>query len=210
MLLLNKTGFFSLFLLMITSAPPAAAEDYPLRSSVIFVNDGDTLRLSDGKYVRLVGIDTPEKDEEFYKDAKRLCERAVLDKRVRLEYDREKKDRYGRLLAYVFFEDGGSEYMLNIRILEEGLGHIYHKRGRLRHHDRMLEAQRRALVSFRGIWRLKLSDTEDHYISSKKSAVFHRPRCRWAGMIKAENAVVYRRKIDAYWDGLSPCRGCSP
>jgi len=86
------------------------------------VIDGDTLQLSDGSKVRLIGIDTPEasNNPKTRRDSKRtgqdiktittLGRRAsaftrslVEGKEVRLEFDVQKRDKYGRLLAYVFF-----------------------------------------------------------------------------------------------------------
>ena len=98
------------------------------------VVDGDTLKLSDGERVRLLGVDTPEvhysdkllrdaknsgKDasaiQELGKKASNFTKSLVENKRVRLEFDVKRRDRYGRLLAYVYLEDGT---FVNAKIIE--------------------------------------------------------------------------------------------
>ena len=88
---------------------------------VVRVVDGDTLELENKERVRLIGVDTPEsrKNEKALKDSKRsgmdvekiieLGQEAKIftqglleNKRVRLEFDVGQKDKYGRLLAYVY------------------------------------------------------------------------------------------------------------
>ena len=76
------------------------------------VVDGDTIILSTKERVRLIGVDTPETKhpnkpvEQYGKEASAFTTRIVEGKKVTLEYDQEKRDKYGRLLAYVYLEDG--------------------------------------------------------------------------------------------------------
>ena len=91
------------------------------------VVDGDTLRLSDGRSVRMIGLNTPElgkkgrSDEPFavaaYKHLEALV--AASDGRVRLLPGKESKDHYGRTLAHVYGADGAN---LEAQMLAEGLG----------------------------------------------------------------------------------------
>jgi micrococcal nuclease len=78
---------------------------------VFRVEDGDTIELADGRYVRYIGIDSPEvkleddmKVEYFGKEAKRANEKLVDGKVVTLEYDINELDRLGRTLAYVLVD----------------------------------------------------------------------------------------------------------
>jgi micrococcal nuclease len=71
-------------------------------SSEVFVKrviDGDTIVLNNGEKVRYIGIDTPERDEDYYNKAKEFNKKLVEGKTVRLETDVQQRDRYGRLLA---------------------------------------------------------------------------------------------------------------
>ncbi len=104
--------------------------------------DGDSLVLEDGRQVRLIGVDTPElydnprncedanrhhisekKVEEFAKKAKAFTRRAIQGRSVRLEYDWQRTDKYGRILAYVYRQP--DDYFLNAEILREGYGFAY-------------------------------------------------------------------------------------
>lgn len=64
--------------------------------------DGDTLVISTGETVRLIGIDTPEKEDCYSTNTANRLRELVLDKEISIEYDQSKKDRYGRTLLYVW------------------------------------------------------------------------------------------------------------
>lgn len=91
------------------------------------VVDGDTLRLSDGRSVRMIGLNTPElgkkgrSDEPFAVTARQHLEALVAasDGRVGLLPGKESKDHYGRTLAHVYSADGAN---LEAQMLAEGLG----------------------------------------------------------------------------------------
>jgi len=94
------------------------------------VIDGDTLMLSNGQKVRLIGVDTPETKhpkksvQHFGKEAYLFTQKMVEGKEVRLEYDWREKDKYGRPLAYVYLMDGT---FLNAEIIKQGYGFAYTK-----------------------------------------------------------------------------------
>ncbi len=80
---------------------------------VVHVFDGDTVELRDGQRVRLVGIDTPEMGrdgapaEAYAAQARRALEKLLAQRRrVGLRFDRERRDRYQRVLAHLFLSDG--------------------------------------------------------------------------------------------------------
>ncbi len=87
------------------------------------VVDGDTLLLASGQRVRLIGVDTPETKrpnwpvEPLGKEASRFTTELVGNGPVRLEFDRERRDQYRRLLAYVYLPDGR---LLNEEIIRAG------------------------------------------------------------------------------------------
>ena len=79
------------------------------RAQVTHVFDGDTIEVElDGRTYRLryIGVDTPEREEPFYKDAADFNRDLVEDQTVILVRDVSDTDRYGRLLRYVYLEDG--------------------------------------------------------------------------------------------------------
>lgn len=87
------------------------------------VVDGDTLVLAGGERVRLIGVDTPETKhptkpvEPFGPEASAFTKKAVEGQAVTLKFDREKYDRYQRLLAYVYRDD----WCLNEELIRNGL-----------------------------------------------------------------------------------------
>jgi phosphatidylserine/phosphatidylglycerophosphate/cardiolipin synthase-like enzyme len=86
------------------------------------VIDGDTVELSTGEKVRLIGVDTPEtKDlpkpvQYFGKEVTAFTRQLVEGKPVRLEYDQQRQDKYARTLAYVYLEDGT---LVNVEIIRQ-------------------------------------------------------------------------------------------
>ena len=89
------------------------------------VIDGDTIRCDidgESESIRLIGINTPEKGEPGWKEARDFVKELCLDKDIRIEFDVEQRDRYKRLLGYVFSRDGGSgkEFFVNKELLRAG------------------------------------------------------------------------------------------
>ncbi len=178
---------------------------------VRFVYDGDTVLLESGERVRYVGIDTPEMGDddrppEYLAEAARAFnERATRGKRLRLEFDRERRDRHGRLLAYVLLPDGR---MLNRELVQRGLARVLATRPNLKHLGMLIEAQRRAMARRKGIWGREATDAKGPYVGSRRSYRFHRPDCPYAGRIHRENRVRFHSLRSAFWEGYSPCSRC--
>lgn len=133
------------------------------------VVDGDTLKLENGERVRLIGIDTPEMHEssKLYKDSQRtnqdirtiqamgrkayvFTKDLVEGERVRLEFDVEKRDRYGRLLAYVFLKDGT---FINAEIVKEGYASLMTYPPNVKYVDEFKKLYREARENNRGLWK---------------------------------------------------------
>ena len=130
--------------------------------------DGDTLKLSDGRRVRLIGVDTPElhysekllrDSHRTHKDIKEIQElgrRAAVftkqlceGKSVRIELDVRKTDKYGRLLAYIYLTDGT---FVNAEILKEGYGQVMTIPPDVRYADYFLKLERSARQARKGLW----------------------------------------------------------
>jgi micrococcal nuclease len=130
-------------------------------ATVVRVIDGDTLVIQgvDQKdvRVRLLGIDTPESVhptkpvECFGKEASQFLKEMVEGKRVRLLSDvsQDATDRYGRVLAYVFLEDGTH---VNEQLLQQGYAYEYMYRDAYTYRDVFVEAERDAKDVGRGLW----------------------------------------------------------
>ena len=121
---------------------------------VVYIYDGDTVKLSNGEKVRYIGIDTPEMNynnppaEYFAQEAKEYNAKLVLGKKVKLEFDAVKRDKYGRLLAYVYI-DGKH---ISQDMIERGFAKVLMIPPNLKFADYFLTLQNLAKEEKRGIW----------------------------------------------------------
>ncbi len=144
----------------------------PKTSNYVYIEkviDGDTLKLTNGRKIRLIGVDTPEVhySQKLTRDSKqsgkdikaiqKLGERAAaftrelcLGKKVRLELDVLKKDKYKRILAYVYLEDGT---FVNAKIIEEGYGQVMTIPPNVKYAGYFLRLQKEARENNRGLWK---------------------------------------------------------
>jgi len=141
---------FSIFALFFCSTSLLADNFYTCTRVV----DGDTIVVEGIGKVRLIGVDTPEtvhprKPVEHYgKEASNFTKRMVEGKKVRLEYDWQKKDKYRRTLAYVYLRDGT---FLNAEIVKQGYGYAYTKYP-FKYLDQFREYEKEARENKRGLW----------------------------------------------------------
>ena len=132
-------------------SPPVPGAYY---SRVVHVYDGDTVRLANGEKVRYIGIDTPEMNykrppaEYFAQEAKYFNSNLVYGKNVRLEFDIEKRDKYGRLLAYVFTDD----IFVNEEMIREGYANTLTIPPNVKYADKFRKLLREAKTEHRGLW----------------------------------------------------------
>lgn len=95
--------------------------NYEVKSYCSYVVDGDTLDADGVGRIRLVGVDTPERGEPGYKEAKDFVKKNCLGKTIYLDIDDAKKeDKYGRILAIVYV-DGKN---INKELLEQNYAEI--------------------------------------------------------------------------------------
>ncbi len=117
--------------------------------------DGDTLLLTNGERVRLIGVDTPETKhpqkpvQRFGKEAYLFTKGMVEGKEVRLDYDWQRRDKYGRLLAYVYLKDG---IFLNAEIIKQGYGFAYTKFP-FKYLEEFRKYEREARENKKGLWK---------------------------------------------------------
>ena len=120
---------------------------------VVKVVDGDTVVLSDGRTVRYIGIDTPEHGQPYFDAARNFNRKLVLNKPVELEFDVERYDHYGRLLAYVFVRDEkGRRVFVNAEMVRNGFARTYTKPPNVRYADLFVRLQEEARKNRRGLW----------------------------------------------------------
>lgn len=126
--------------------------DLVLVSRVI---DGDTIELASGDRVRYIGIDTPETVDPrelpgcFGHEAAAQNQELVENQLVRLEKDITDRDKYGRLLRYVYLADGT---FVNLSLVEEGFAFNYTYPPDLKHQLEFFEAEQEARAAKAGLW----------------------------------------------------------
>lgn len=130
------------------------------RDKVLKVVDGDTFELESGDKVRLVGIDTPETVDPrrsvgcFGKEASNEAKSLLTGKAVILEKDITEKDKYGRLLRYVYLPlDNGQTLFVNDYLVREGFAKVYTYPPDVKFNERFLEAERQARQLNKGLWK---------------------------------------------------------
>lgn len=128
------------------------------KNKVAYVYDGDTIKLENGEKIRLLGIDTPEVASHYQKAtpggnaAKKWLTKRLDGADVYLEYDQQQRDKYKRLLAHVFLENGEH---INATLVKEGLAIVNLFPPNLRYKDELLVAQQMAQQQQLGMWAMK-------------------------------------------------------
>ena len=122
--------------------------------------DGDTFCVDDGSEkglkIRLIGVNTletvdPRKPVEYYgEEASNYVKRLLTGKKVRLEFDVERTDWYGRTLAYVFLKDGT---FLNADLIKKGYGQSMTVPPNVKYSDKFVELERKAREEKVGLWK---------------------------------------------------------
>ena len=124
------------------------------------VVDGDTFWVNDGSEkglkIRLIGVNTPEtvhpqKPVEYYgREASDYVKNILTGKKVKLKFDVDKTDRYGRTLAYVYLKDGT---FLNAEIIKKGYGQAMTVPPNVKYSDKFVELERKARERKIGLWK---------------------------------------------------------
>ena len=203
---------------------------------VLKVIDGDTVEIQyNGNLtkVRLIGVDTPETVhpnkpvQVFGKEASAFTRNLLLGESVYLRFDREMRDKYGRLLAYLYRAPDG--LFVNLEIVRQGYGHAY-TRYPFNHLELFQHYEHRAQKARKGMWdSAKLSRTASRsansqaggHVSAEIQSVptdhnkievyittsgtkYHRAGCRH--LRKSQNAISLKDAVKRY----SPCSVCKP
>ena len=158
----KRAGFFLLLFIFFGTEACQAPKQNAVNEfySVVKVVDGDTFWVDDGTEkglkIRLIGVDAPEtrktsrKDVGYYgKESKQYLEQMIAGADVRLEYDVDTKDRYGRTLAYAYLHDGT---FVNAELLRNGFAMVLTVPPNVRFADEFLDLQAEAREKNRGLW----------------------------------------------------------
>ena len=139
---------------------PPGLQEY----QVLKVVDGDTIWVKDLGKVRYTGIDAPEikhgdrEAEPYGYDAMEANRRLVLGKSVKIELDMAKRDRYGRVLGYVYRDP----VFVNAYLVEAGYAYAIKVKPNVKHYPLFLKLQKEASRAGRGLWGLPVQNKQDH------------------------------------------------
>jgi len=166
------------------------------------VIDGDTIELENGEKVRLIGIDTPEAGQHYGKEASNFTRKMVEGKQVRIIFDVQKKDRYNRLLAYVFLEDS---IFLNAELLKQGYAKIATYPPNVKYVEEFRQLDQEARENVRGLWVPVQKQTQSVTVYiTRTGSKYHRADCRY--LRKSSIPISLEEAKGRY----SPCSACSP
>ena len=145
----------AVLLVLLTTAIASASS---VEGIVVRIIDGDTIHVRVGnriEKVRYIGVNTPEVhhprkgEEPGGREATEVNRGLVGARHVRLETDVQTRDRYGRLLAYVWVDD----IMVNAELVRRGYAQVMTVPPNVRHQALFVKLQRDARDAGRGLWR---------------------------------------------------------
>lgn len=190
------------------------------RSVCTKVVDGDTIYLSNGRKIRMVGVNTPEKGVRGYSASKNFVQKLCLNKEVGINIDDKKYyDKYGRTLAVVIV-DGKN---LNEMLLKEGLAEVmfippsefspYKWTGTSTTSSNYqttatTTSSKQSVSSSKNI--ASSSDSSSDYVGNVNSHKFHEAGCTEVDRMSEKNKVYFSSRQDAINEGYTGCKKCNP
>ena len=156
----HAAGAFLFAALLALLPTPVASQRDSTVVQVVRVIDGDTVEVCcigwKRESIRYIGINTPETHhatkgvEAYGKEAAEANRKLVAGKPVRLEFDVRHRDKHGRMLAYVYLEDGT---FVNAWLVGHGFAQVMTVPPNVKHKDLFLKLQQEAREAGRGLWR---------------------------------------------------------
>ena len=202
---------------------PATEETASALYPVTRVIDGDTIEVEiDGtaEKVRLIGIDTPEsvhpdqdRNVPYGSIASEFTKEQLSGKSVGLEFEVQERDKYGRLLAYVYL--GGK--MFNETLLEQGHAVVSTYPPNVKYVEQFTQLQQQAREQGVGLWSPNENEpapsangTSSAYIGNLNSYKFHYATCVHVSQMSDHNKIYFSNRNDAIAEGYQPCKTCHP
>jgi micrococcal nuclease len=126
------------------------------------VVDGDTIRVAGVGPVRYIGVDSPERGDRYYDEASRYNRQLLARGRLSLSYDRDRYDRYGRTLAYVYVRgDEGGAVFVNEEMVRAGWASAFEVPPNTTFAPLFRRAEEEAKRAGRGMWAERPAEAED-------------------------------------------------
>lgn len=220
-------GIISALLFCLLSLPTQAkeaircpTEHIDQQALVTYIYDGDTVRLNDGRKVRLIGINTPERgykgnaSEPFAEAAyQHLTQLLPPGTKVQLRLGAEPRDKYDRLLAHLFLPNGMN---LSAQLLSEGFATAIVHPPNIWAHGCYARQEIRARKRSKGIWTLpayqgvestSLSSNDEGYriIQGRVKRVGHSKNSLWLNL-EGKVALRIPRDMLGYFSSYDPAQ----
>ncbi|MDB4285617.1 thermonuclease family protein [bacterium] len=160
----------------------------------------------DGQHFLDATTKHPKKPVEYFGlEASQYTDRHLRGKTVTLEFDQANahighRDRYGRLLAYVYV--GGE--LFNLQVIRDGYAHAYTKYP-FSMMEQFRDAERHARGTELGLWSPVTEPSGEMVYITSTGSKYHRNGCRYLDKSKVE--VNIERVVDL---GYEPCKVCGP
>ena len=213
------TVFFTCLLVILSGTSAGKAKNvrvFPNPQGIVaFCFDGDTVKLTDRRVIRIAGIDTPEikhganEAQFFSREARHLLDNLTKGRKISLLQVGEKcRDNYGRLIADIILENGSS---VSETMIKQGAAFYYpHEDLFPEHKKRLLTLQKEAIVMRCGMWKelLDLPLAKQPFIGNRASLRFFPAHCPEAKRIKPRNKISFANLMDAFSAGYAPARIC--
>lgn len=164
---------------------------------IVRVIDGDTIEIEGGEKVRYIGIDTPETVDPrksaqcFGVEAFNKNRELVESKMARLEKDITNRDKYNRLLRYVWVGDT----FVNLELVKQGFAYSYSYPPDVKYQEEFIKAQQEAREAKRELWGSCPQENNPSgsclikgNISSSGEKIYHLPGCPYYGKTKIDAA----------------------
>jgi len=169
-------------------------------ASVQRVIDGDTIELTDGTRVRLIGIDAPEQGQPGADAAAQFVQERTANRTIWLEADGNDRDAHGRLRRYVWLQQPANpgdvnqirRYQLNALLLSYGLANV------------MIIGNVRNAELFRQL----VPVAQERFIGNRNSLIFHTARC--TSLPGSQNRIYFESREAAIRAGHRACNRCMP
>lgn len=156
----SLAGIIATILVYLSSLfTPSSTPINSTEAKVLNIIDGDTLKVlykNREERVRMLGIDTPEsvhpdpnKNTEDGKIASSITKKFLSNKTVKLEFEGDHKDKYGRLLAYVWLDNN----MINLKLVSDGYAKVFMLKKNSKYYNDFLNAEKDAKLNKKGIWK---------------------------------------------------------
>jgi len=226
------------------SVPVIAAKPAVIQGKVLSVVDGDTAHIQlQGRVerVRFIGVDAPElshpslgiQEEPYGVQAKDYATKKLQGRTVWLELDVVQRDKYGRLLAYIWLSVPTSTSELSVRakmfnaqLLLDGYASVLTIPPNVKYSQLFVKFQQEARSKGRGLWGLESTAPRAPpsaapaappsaggsapYIGNRNTGKFHYASCYWVTRMNPANKVPFKTRDEAIRAGYVPCKVCKP